>query len=137
MQRSVFVHVVLGGAAAVYLLAALSQVQAQAPAAFKRTVLQQADLSVPGKEAVMAIAEFQPGGASGRHMHPGEELAYVISGSIVVEIEGVGTKTVRAGEALIVPAGKIHNARNPETSVTKVLATYVVDKGKPVATTVP
>jgi quercetin dioxygenase-like cupin family protein len=70
-------------------------------------------------------------------MHPGEELAYVISGSIVVEIEGVGTKTVRAGEALIVPAGKIHNARNPETSVTKVLATYVVDKGKPVATTVP
>jgi quercetin dioxygenase-like cupin family protein len=123
--------------AAACALTAVVALGAQAPAPFTRTILQRADLSIPGKEGVMASVEFQPGGSSGRHTHPGEELAYVVSGSIVVEIDGQPARTVKAGEALIVPAGKIHNARNPETTVTNVAVTYVVDKGKPVATAVP
>ncbi len=55
---------------------------------FKRTVLQQSKLSVPGHEAVTAIAEFQPGGTVGQHTHPGEEIGYILEGSIVLEQEG-------------------------------------------------
>ncbi len=130
------VRFILASAAAVCLTATFLGVQAQAPAPFTRTVLQQGDLSIPGKEAVIALAQFQPGGMSGRHVHPGEELAYVVSGVIVVEVDGQPLKTVRNGEAIMVPAGRIHNARNVGTGIATVLATYVVDKGKPVATAV-
>jgi quercetin dioxygenase-like cupin family protein len=112
-------------------------VSAQAPAPFKRTVLQQGDLSVPGHEAIMALAEIQPGAAIGRHTHPGEEIAYVLAGPVSVEIEGKPTRTLQTGEAFMVPAGTIHNARNPGPGIAKIVATYVVEKGKPSATPAP
>jgi len=74
-------------------------------AAFKRTVLQQADISAPGREAVTAFVEFQPGGSPGRHTHPGEEIGYVIEGTVVLEREGKPNATLRAGEAFLIPAG--------------------------------
>jgi quercetin dioxygenase-like cupin family protein len=122
---------------AALLAATLTTVVAQAPTPFKRTVLQQGDLSAPGREAVMALAEIQPGAASGRHTHPGEEIAYVAAGPVVLEIDGKPVKTLQTGEAFIIPAGTIHNARNAGSSVAKVVATYVIEKGKPVATPVP
>jgi quercetin dioxygenase-like cupin family protein len=118
------------------LVGMLAATAAQAPAPFKRTVLQQADLSAPGREVVMALAEIQPGGASGRHTHPGEEIAYVSAGPIILEIDGKPAKTLQTGEAFIIPAGAIHNARNSGTGIAKVVATYVIEKGKPVATPV-
>src|SRR6478672_4784650 len=107
---------------------------AQAPAPFKRTVLQQADLSAPGREVVQALAEVQPGASAGRHTHPGEEIAYVLAGPVVVEIDGQAPKTLQTGEVFLIPAGKIHNATNRGTGIAKIVATYVIEKGKPVAT---
>src|SRR5580765_985993 len=121
---------------AALLAAMLATVAAQAPAPFKRTVLQQGDLSAPGREAVMAVAEIQPTAAAGRHTHPGEEIAYVLAGPVVIEIDGKPAKTYQTGEVFVTPPGTIHNAKNPGSAVAKVLSTYVIEKGKPVATPV-
>jgi quercetin dioxygenase-like cupin family protein len=108
-------------------------VAAQQPG-FKRTVLQQVDLSVPGREAVTAVAELQPGAAAGRHTHPGEEVGYVIEGTVLIERDGMPPLTAKAGEAFLIPSGKIHNATNKGSGAARVLATYIVEKGKPIAT---
>ncbi len=118
-------------------LVALVTVAAQAPTPFKRTLLQQGDLaSVPGREVVQALAEVQPGAASGRHTHPGEEIGYVLAGPLVVEIDGQPAKTLQTGEVFMIPVGIVHNAKNAGSAVAKVVATYVIEKGKPVATPV-
>jgi quercetin dioxygenase-like cupin family protein len=108
-------------------------VWAQQPA-FKRTVLQQADISVPGREAVTAVAEFQPGAASGRHTHPGEEIGYILDGEFLVEQDGKPPVTLRTGQTFLIPAGTIHNATNKGSTTGRVVATYLVEKGKPLAT---
>src|SRR5712671_2405169 len=102
---------------------------------FKRTVLQQGDLSVAGREAVTARVDIPQGVSVGKHTHPGEEVAYVMQGTLQVEIEGA-TKTVKAGEPFLIPAGKVHDAKNIGTGPAQVLATYIVEKGKPLATPV-
>jgi quercetin dioxygenase-like cupin family protein len=107
---------------------------AQQPA-FKRTMLQTVDLSIPGREAVTAKAELPGGVSSGRHTHPGEELGYVLEGTVSMEIEGQ-TKTLKAGEAFAIPAGKVHNATNAGTTQATIVSTYIVEKGKPLATPV-
>ena len=104
---------------------------------FKRTVLQQEKLSVPGREALTAIAEFQPGGTVGAHTHPGEEIGYILEGSIVLEQAGKPPVTLKAGQTFFIPNGQVHNATNKGTSTARVLANYVVESGKPVATPVP
>lgn len=129
---------IMAGVTAVFLMGLFVRADAQAPPTFKRTVLQQGDLSTPGREAVMALAELQPnGGASGRHTHPGEEIAYVLAGPMILEIDGKPAKTLQTGEVFLIPAGTVHNARNTGSAVAKVVATYVVEKGKPVATPAP
>jgi len=105
-------------------------------AGFKRTVIQQADLSVPGREATTAIAEFQPGSTVGRHTHPGEEVGYVLEGTLVLEQQGKPAVTLGAGKTFFIPAGTVHNATNSGSTQARVLATYIVDKGKPLATAV-
>lgn len=110
--------------------------QAPAQTGFKRTPVQQADLSVTGKEVVQAVAEIQPGSESGRHTHPGEEVAYVLEGTITLEIQGKPAVTKKAGEGFVIPPATVHNAKNASGSVAKVLGTYIIDKGKPVATPV-
>ena len=102
-------------------------------AAFKRTVLQQVEISAPGREVVTAVVEFQPGGSPGRHTHPGEEVGYVIEGSVLLEQEGKPNRALRAGEAFLIPAGTVHNATNSGTGVAKLVANYIVEKGKPLA----
>ena len=109
----------------------------QPPAGFKRTVLQRADLSAPGREVVMALAELPPGMAVGRHTHPGEEVSYVLEGSIQLLVDGQPPREVKAGEAFIVPAGTIHDAKVVGDRGGKVLASYIVEKGKPLATPAP
>ena len=69
---------------------------AQAPG-FKRVELQDRDLSAPGRHAVQARAEFDPGGAIGRHTHPGEELSVVLSGTLLLEVDGQPSRTIKAG----------------------------------------
>src|SRR5207237_9636922 len=103
---------------------------------FKRTVIQQENLSVPGREAVTAIAEFQPGATVGRHTHPGEEIGYVLEGTILLEQDGKPAVTLGVGKTFFIPAGTVHNATNKGSAQARVLANYIVEKGKPVATPV-
>ena len=121
---------------ALALAAVSAGLVAQQPG-FKRTVLQQQKLSVAGREAVTAIAEFQPGGTVGAHTHPGEEIGYILEGSIVLEQDGKPPVTLTAGQTFFIPNGQVHNATNKGSSTARVLANYVVESGKPVATPVP
>ena len=105
-------------------------------AAFKRTMLQKNDLSTKGREAVQVLAEFAPGAAAGKHTHPGEEMGYVMEGTLVLEVEGKKPLTLKAGDVFFVPAGVVHDGKNVGSGPAKVLATYVIEKGKPVATPV-
>src|SRR5712691_7336079 len=107
--------------AAAVIVAGVSAQQA----GFKRTVLQQGDLSVPGREVVTALAEFQPGATVGRHTHPGEESGYVLEGTIVLEQTGKPSVTLGAGKTFLIPAGTVHNATNNGSSQARVLATYI------------
>ena len=121
---------------ATFILAGIiAAVSAQQPG-FKRTVIQQGDLSTPGREVVQAIAEFQGGATVGKHTHPGEEVGYVLEGSILLEQDGKPAVTLGPGKTFLIPPATVHNATNKGTSVARVLATYIVEKGKPVATAV-
>jgi quercetin dioxygenase-like cupin family protein len=115
------------------VLVAVATMSAQQPG-FSRTVIQRGDLSTPGREVVSALAEFQPGATVGPHTHPGEEAGYLLEGTLVFEQTGKPTVTLKAGETFFVPAGTVHNATNKGTGRTRVLATYIVEKGKPLAT---
>lgn len=99
-----------------------------------RTVVGRADVSVPGREAVVARVEVAPGASAGRHTHPGDEISYVMEGEAQLLIDGQPPRTVKAGESFVVPAGVVHDAHNPGTGATKLLGVYVVEKGKPLAT---
>lgn len=100
-------------------------------AAVKRTDLQRHDLSTPGKETVQARIDFAPGAAFGKHKHPGEEIIYVIEGALEYEVEGKAPVVLKAGDVLFIPAGTVHAARNVGNYNGAELATYVVEKGKP------
>lgn len=103
----------------------------------QRTVVKRGDISVPGREAVIARAEIAPGASTGRHTHPGEEISYVMEGEGEILIEGQPALKVKAGDGFIVPNGAKHDARNTGTQPMKLAAIYVVEKGKPLATPAP
>lgn len=102
-----------------------------------RTDLQRHDLSAPGREVIQVRVDFDPGYTSPRHTHPGEEIIYVIEGTLEYEIEGQPTRMVKAGDVLFVPAGAVHLGRNVGNTNGAELATYIVEKGKPLLTLVP
>ena len=99
-----------------------------------RTDLQRHDLSVAGREVVQVRVDFGPGAAFGKHTHPGEEIAYVIEGLLEYQLEGKPPVTLKAGEVLFIPAGTIHTAKNVGSGNAAELATYIVEKGKPLVT---
>ena len=112
-----------------------SVAQAQQPGT-RRTDLQRHDLSVPGREVVQVRVDFDPGYVAPRHTHHGEEIIYVIQGALEYRIEGQPARTVKAGDVLFVPAGAIHSVTNVGSGNGAELATYVVEKGKPLITLV-
>ena len=107
---------------------------AEPPAGFSRKVLQDQDLSVPGRHAVVALIEVAVGAAAGRHTHPGEELGYVVEGTFQIEIEGKAPQTLKAGDTFFIPAGVIHSAKNAGQTPAKVISSYFLEKGQPLAT---
>jgi quercetin dioxygenase-like cupin family protein len=104
--------------------------QAQQPG-ITRTDLQRHDLSVPGREVVQVRVDFDSGVAFGRHRHPGEEIVNVLEGTLEYQLEGKAPVTLTAGDVLFIPAGTIHSARNVGSGNGAELATYIVEKGKP------
>jgi quercetin dioxygenase-like cupin family protein len=96
-----------------------------------RTDLQQHDLSIAGREVVQVRVDLSPEVAFGRHSHPGEEIVYVLEGSLEYEVDGKPPVTLKAGGVLFIPAGTIHSAKNVGSGNGAELAKYLVDKEKP------
>jgi len=102
----------------------------QAPGLW-RIDLQAHDLSVPGREVIQNRVEIGPEAPYVRHKHPGEEIIYILEGTLQYDIDGQPSITASAGDALIVPAETPHAVRNAGSGNAVELATYVVEKGKP------
>jgi quercetin dioxygenase-like cupin family protein len=103
----------------------------------KRTLLQ--DWDVPGSKyhAVLGIAELPPGGVAGRHTHPGTELGYLLEGEIVLLVDGQPEQHFKAGDSWRLDEGKVHDVRTVGDKPARVLANYIVEKDKPLATPAP
>ena len=127
MMKSGVVKVILAGVVAAVCAVTLS-------AQIKRTVLQQVDTSIPGREVVTARADFPAGGSTGLHTHPGDEISFVAEGAVEIVMDG-SSKVYRKGEAVNVIGGKPHDARAVEGPAV-VIANYVIEKGKPATTPV-
>jgi len=125
VKKSIFVAVVAA-------LALAGAAIAQEPP-IKRTPLQKFDVPGAGYETVMGIAEIVPNVLIGRHSHPGVEAGYVLSGDLVLMVDGQPPKPLKAGDSYQIPPNAIHDAKSGASGA-KVLAAYVVEKGKPLAT---
>lgn len=101
------------------------------PAGITRTDVVRSDLDVAGREAVQVRVDFAPGVAFGRHSHPGAEIAYVLEGTLEYVLDGRAPVRLVAGQALFIPAGAVHSAKNVGSGNAAELATYIVEKGKP------
>jgi len=128
-------HRIIKAVAALIVATSLALPMAQAEEVslgdIKRTNLLRNDLSAPGREVIQVLVEFGPGVEAARHSHPGEELVYVTEGLLEYQLEGRPPVTLKAGDVLFIPAGVIHSARNVGTGRGAELATYIVEKGKP------
>ena len=134
-QRAFVLGIALVGAAAVG--ATMDRLAFGQQPGIKRTILLRTD--EPGSqthEAVMGVAEIAPGAMAGKHRHPGIEIGYILEGSVTLEHEGEPAKQLKAGDAFKNDPG-VHNARNTGTVPVKILAIYLVEKGKPIAEPVP
>jgi quercetin dioxygenase-like cupin family protein len=127
MQIMVAATILVGGLA-------MATVQAQQTGQ-RRTDLQRHDLSAPGREVIQVRVDFDPGYTAPAHTHPGEEIIYVLEGTLEYRIDGK-PMVVKQGDVLFVPAGVVHSVTNIGTSNGAELATYVVEKGKPLITLV-
>ena len=132
-------------APAFLMLAALQAPPAQdpltAPAAqspgMTRAPLQQHDLSVAGWETVQMRVDFAPGATAPRHVHAGDEIVYVLKGKIEYRLDGQPRATLGEGDVLFIPKGKPHSAANVGLEPASELATYVVEKDKPLVVPLP
>jgi quercetin dioxygenase-like cupin family protein len=113
---------------------AAAAAQSQQPGV-ARILLQQHDLGVPGREVVQVRVELAPGVSFPAHSHPGEEIVYVIEGVFEYELEGRPPVTLKAGEVLFIPAGTVHRVTNVGSGIAAELATYIVEKGRPLVVT--
>jgi quercetin dioxygenase-like cupin family protein len=138
MRRSTFAA--FTAAVVLWLQPAASQQSLPPPPAgqqgIKRIPLQRFDVPGAAYETVIGIAEIAPSVAIGRHTHPGPESGYLIEGSFELLIEGQPARTLKAGDSYVVPARVVHDAKSGPSGA-KVIATYVVEKGQPLAASAP
>ena len=101
-----------------------------------RTDLLRDDVGAAGYEVIQVRVDFGPGAVAPRHRHPGEEIAYVLSGTLEYRLDGRPPVTLNAGETLFIPDGAVHAARNVGREGASELATYIVRNGEPLLTPV-
>jgi quercetin dioxygenase-like cupin family protein len=102
-----------------------------------RTELQRGPSSIPGREIVQVLTEIPVGVESGWHTHPGEEVGYILAGTVDLAVHGRPSRTLRAGEGFLVPPRTPHNARDLGPGTGRMLSTYIVETGQPLATLLP
>ena len=100
----------------------------------KRTDIQRHDLSIAGREVIQVRVDIPSGKEFPKHSHPGEEMVYMIEGELEYRLEGRAPVTLKAGEVLFIPAGTVHAVKNVGSGNAAELATYIVEKGKPLLT---
>ena len=126
---------IIAAAAALFLATGATLPVAQAHEVslgdIQRTNLLRNDLSAPGREVIQVLVEFAPGVSAVRHSHPGEELVYVTEGALEYRLDGRPPLTVKAGEVLFIPHGTPHAVKNVGSVKAAEVATYIVEKGKP------
>jgi quercetin dioxygenase-like cupin family protein len=102
-------------------------------AKLKRTEIQHQTSSIPGREIVQVLTEIPAGVESGWHMHPGEEVGYILAGTVEMRIEGKPTLTLHAGTGFLIPPRTPHNALDLGPDTGQMLSTYIVEVGVPIA----
>jgi len=106
---------------------------ADQPSGFSRKILLEQDLATPGKHGAIAFIEFAAGAVAPKHFHPGEELIYVIEGTVRIEVDGLAPRDLKAGDTMIIPSGVAHLGRNLGTAPAKIVSSYFLEKGQPLA----
>lgn len=114
-------------------LATITSLALAQPAGVKRIVVIRGDSNSMDRETIVARVEMEPGAAVGPHSHHGDEIGYLQDGEVEMQIIGEAPRMLRTGDGFIIPAGKVHDARNIGASTARVIVTYVVEKGKPLA----
>src|SRR6195256_3006052 len=99
----------------------------------QRTVVHKADVSVPGREAVVARVEIAPGARAGRHTHPGDEISYVLEGEADLLIDGQPPRHLKPGDSFVIAAGVVHAAYNLGAVPARLVGVFVVEKDQPLA----
>ena len=99
-----------------------------------RTELQHKSSSIPGRDIVQVLTEIPAGVESGWHTHPGEEVGYILAGTVRMMIEGKATLTLRAGDSFLMPPGEPHNALDVGPETGQMLSTYIVENDQPLST---
>jgi quercetin dioxygenase-like cupin family protein len=101
-----------------------------------RREIQRETSSIPGREIVQVLTEIPAGVESGWHIHPGEEVGYIVAGEVEMMVEGRDTVILHAGDGFLIPPRTPHNAHDlgPETG--RMLSTYIVETGEPLSTLV-
>jgi len=126
----------LSAVAIVLGAAGIHGIKAQQAPSVKRNVVLKQDMTILGREAVMALVEIPPGGREGRHTHPAEVYGFVQEGTLTLEVEGQPTRTLKPGEVLYIAPGQIHEGSNNTTAPVKLAAVFIAEKGKPLTTQV-
>jgi quercetin dioxygenase-like cupin family protein len=132
LREDVMRRLVSAGLAVALSAAFVSFAAAQAAPPIKRIPLQKFDVPGTAYETIIGIAEIAPNVMIGRHTHPGPESGFLLEGEIVLMVQGQPDKPLKAGDSYQVPPGAIHDAKSGAQGA-KVIATYVVEKGKPLA----
>jgi quercetin dioxygenase-like cupin family protein len=99
----------------------------------KRTELQHKPSSIPGREIVQVLTEIPSGVESGWHQHPGEEVGYILAGTVEMMIKGQPTLTLNTGDPFLMPPRTPHNALDVGSETGRMLSTYIVEIGEPIA----
>lgn len=99
-----------------------------------RTEIQHVTSSIPGRDIVQVLTEIPCGVESGWHIHPGEEVGYIVAGTVQMSIAGRSTLTLHAGDGFLIPPRVPHNALDLGPDTGRMLSTYLVETGEPIAT---
>ena len=100
----------------------------------KRTELQRRGSSIPGREIVQVLTEIPAGIESGWHIHPGEEVGFIVAGTVEMMIQEQETLTLHSGDGFLIPPRTPHNALDVGPETGRMLSTYIVEVGQPLAT---
>jgi quercetin dioxygenase-like cupin family protein len=103
-------------------------------ATLTRTEVQRGPSSIPGREIVQVLTEIPVGVESGWHVHPGEEVGYIVAGTVEMRIRDAETRILHAGDGFLIPPRRPHNARDLGPGTGRMLSTYIVEIGQPLAT---